>query len=53
MLIVWMVSKSWQLLAFVALSIGGLAFIDYYSYAMQTLAIILVCAFLCVCLAYP
>ena len=51
--IVWMVSKSWGLLVFVALSIGGLAFIDYYSYAMQTLAIIMVCAFLCVLLGVP
>lgn len=53
MLIVWFVSKSWQLLAFVAISLGGLAFIDYYSYAMQTLAIIMVCAFLCVLLGVP
>jgi len=53
MLIVWMVSKSWKLLAFVAISLGGLAFIDYYSYAMQTLAIIFVCAFLCVLLGVP
>ena len=53
MLIVWMVSKSWQLLAFVAISLGGLAFIDYYTYAMQTLAIIMVCAFLCVLLGVP
>ena len=51
--IVWLVSRSWQLLAFVAISIGGLAFIDYYSYAMQTLAIIMVCAFLCVLLGVP
>ena len=53
MLIVWFVSKSWQLLAFVAISLMGLAFIDYYSYAMQTLAIILVCAFLCVLIGVP
>ena len=53
LLIVWLVSRSWQLLTFVALSIGGLAFIDYYDYAMQTLAIILVCAFLCVLLGVP
>ena len=53
MLIVWFVSKSWRLLAFVALSLGGLAFIDYYSYAMQTLAIIFVCALLCVLLGVP
>ncbi len=51
--IVWLVSRSWQLLAFVAISIGGLAFIDYYSYAMQTLAIIMVCAFLCVLFGVP
>ena len=53
LLIVWLVSRSWQLLTFVAISIGGLAFIDYYSYAMQTLAIIMVCALLCVLLGVP
>lgn len=53
LLIVWLVSRSWQLLTFVGLSIGGLAFIDYYDYAMQTLAIIMVCAFLCVLLGVP
>lgn len=53
MLIVWLVSKSWKLLLFVGLSLGGLAFIDYYSYAMQTLAIIMVCAFLCVLFGVP
>ena len=53
MLLVWFVSKSWKLLAFVAISLGGLAFIDYYSYAMQTLAIIFVCAVLCVILGVP
>jgi glycine betaine/proline transport system permease protein len=41
LIIVWTISKSWPLLAFVAISIGGLAFIDYYSYTMQTLAIIM------------
>ncbi|MDR9394648.1 ABC transporter permease [Roseovarius sp. SYSU LYC5161] len=51
--IVWLVSRSWQLLSFVAISIGGLAFIDYYDHAMQTLAIILVCAFLCVLFGVP
>jgi len=53
LLLVWSVSKSWQLLAFVAISVGGLAFIDYYSHAMQTLAIIMVCAFLCVLFGVP
>ena len=53
LLVVWLVSRSWQLLTFVGLSIGGLAFIDYYDYAMQTLAIIMVCAFLCVLIGVP
>jgi glycine betaine/proline transport system permease protein len=51
--ITWAVSRSWGLLAFVALSVGGLAFIDHYEYAMQTLAIIFVCAFICVLLGVP
>ncbi|MEE4118273.1 MAG: ABC transporter permease subunit [Paracoccaceae bacterium] len=53
LIITWAVSRSWGLLAFVALSIGGLAFIDHYDYAMQTLAIIFVCAFICVLLGVP
>ena len=53
LLITWAVSRSWSLLAFVGLSIGGLAFIDHYDYAMQTLAIIFVCAFICVLLGVP
>ncbi|TMV82563.1 glycine/betaine ABC transporter permease, partial [Thioclava sp. BHET1] len=36
----WLVSRSWRLLAFVAVVIGLLAFIDHYTAAMQTLAII-------------
>ncbi|MBJ6136644.1 ABC transporter permease [Marinobacter litoralis] len=51
--VVFLVSKSWKLVAFVVFSIGLLAFIDYYEYAMQTLAIIFVCAFLCVLLGVP
>ncbi len=51
--ITWAVSRSWGLLAFVAVSIFGLAFIDHYDYAMQTLAIIFVCAFICVLLGVP
>jgi len=38
---------------FVAFSILFLAFIDHYNFAMQTLAIIFVCAFLCVLLGVP
>jgi glycine betaine/proline transport system permease protein len=32
---------------------GGLAFIDHYDHAMQTMAIIFVCAFICVLLGVP
>ncbi|WP_100638024.1 ABC transporter permease [Marinobacter salexigens] len=51
--IVFLVTKSWKLVALVAGSICLLAFIDYYVYAMQTLAIIFVCAFLCVLFGVP
>lgn len=51
--VAFLVSRSWKLVLFVALSIGFLAFIDYYDYAMQTLAIIFVCAFLCVLFGVP
>jgi glycine betaine/proline transport system permease protein len=51
--VVFLVTKSWKLVAFVGGSIVLLAFIDHYDYAMQTLAIIMVCAFLCVLLGVP
>ncbi len=51
--VVYLVTKSWKLVLFVGGSIVLLAFIDHYDYAMQTLAIILVCAFLCVLLGVP
>ncbi|MGO1500193.1 MAG: ABC transporter permease [Marinobacter sp.] len=51
--VVFLVTKSWKLVLFVGASICLLAFIDYYVYAMQTLAIIFVCAFLCVLLGVP
>lgn len=51
--VVFLVTKSWKLVLFVGASISLLAFIDYYVYAMQTLAIIFVCAFLCVLLGVP
>ncbi|MFD1510790.1 ABC transporter permease [Lacimonas salitolerans] len=53
MLVTWMVSRSYALLGFVAVTFLGLAFIDHYDYAMQTLAIILVCAFICVIFGVP
>ena len=51
--VVYLVSKSGKLVAFVGASIALLAFIDHYDYAMQTLAIIFVCAFLCVLMGVP
>jgi len=51
--VVFLVTRSWKLVAFVGGSIVLLAFIDHYEYAMQTLAIILVCAFLCVLFGVP
>lgn len=53
MLITWAVSRSWKIVGFVALVIAGLAFVDHYEVAMQTLAIIFVCAFICVLIGVP
>ena len=53
LLVVRLVSKSWGLVTFVGICLGSLAFIDHYDAAMQTLAIIFVCAFLCVLLGVP
>ncbi len=51
--VVILVSRSTRLMAFVALSFALLGFIDYYDYAIQTLAVIFVCAFLCVLMGVP
>jgi len=53
LLIVLLASKSFKLVGFVALCLGFIAFVDLYDHAMQTLAIIFVCAFLCVLLGVP
>ncbi|MTI04339.1 ABC transporter permease subunit [Roseibium denhamense] len=53
MVVVYFASKSMRLVAFVIACLAFLAFIDHYDYAMQTLAIIFVCAFLCVLLGVP
>jgi glycine betaine/proline transport system permease protein len=53
LLVVRLVTKSWKLVGFVGVSLCGLAFIDHYDYAMQTLSIIFVCAFICVLLGVP
>lgn len=53
LLFVQWVTRSVSIVAFVALCFGFLAFIDYYEYAMQTLAIIFVCAAICVLIGVP
>lgn len=49
----WVVSRSWRVVGLVALSLGTLALVDHYTEAMQTLAIIFVCAFICVLFGVP
>jgi glycine betaine/proline transport system permease protein len=53
LVVVQLVTRSNRLVLFVAACLGFLAFIDYYDYAMQTLAIIFVCAFICVLFGVP
>lgn len=53
LVVVMFVSRSGKLVIFVGASLLLLAFIDYYTFSVQTLAIIFVCAFLCVLLGVP
>ncbi|WP_138934275.1 ABC transporter permease [Roseovarius arcticus] len=53
MLVVWFVSRSFKLVGLVAAVFSFLAFVDYYDYTMQTLAIIFVCAIICVIIGVP
>ncbi len=53
MLVVYLASKSVRLVVFVTACLAFLAFVDHYDHAMQTLAIIFVCAFLCVLFGVP
>lgn len=53
LVIVWIVSRSWRIVGFVGISLALLAFIDHYTAAMETLAIIFVCAFICVLIGVP
>jgi len=53
MLIAWVVGRQMKLVGLVAICFGFLGFVDYYSYTMQTLAIIFVCALTCVLLGVP
>lgn len=51
--LVWIAGRSVALIGLVAAALGFLLFVDHYGFAMQTLAIIFVCAFLCVLLGVP
>lgn len=53
MLITFAIGRSVKLASLVGASFGFLAFVDYYDYTMQTLAIIFVCAFICVLFGVP
>lgn len=53
MAITFLVGRSWRVVALVGVSIGIMAFVDHYDEAMQTLAIIFVCAFICVLFGVP
>lgn len=53
LVLVWVASRSWALMGFVAAALGFLLFVDHYTFAMQTMSIIFVCAFLCVLFGVP
>lgn len=53
MLLAFVVSRSVKLVGLVVVVFSFLAFVDYYDYTMQTLAIIFVCAIICVILGVP
>ncbi len=49
----WWATRSWKVMALVAASFLGMAFIDHYDYAVQTLSIVFVCTIFCVILGVP
>lgn len=53
LLVTYWVSRSWTIVISVGASILGLAFIDHYLPAIQTLSIVFVCAAICVLLGVP
>lgn len=53
LILVQYVARSWSVTLFVAISFLFLAFIDHYTYAVQTLSIIFVCTALSVLLGVP
>ena len=52
-LVTWAAARSWSIVALVVGTFLGLAFIDHYSYAMQTLSIVFVCTLISVALGVP
>ena len=53
LVLVMLVGRSRMLVGFVAVCLFGIAFIDYYTFAAQTLAVIFVCSILCVIVGVP
>lgn len=53
LVLTWVVSRVWSVVGLVAAALLTLAFVDHYTEAMQTLAIIFVCAFICVLFGVP
>ncbi|NYS24762.1 ABC transporter permease subunit [Rhodobacteraceae bacterium 2376] len=53
LVVVWLAGRSAALVGLVAAVMGFLLFVDHYVFAMQTLSIIFVCAFLCVVMGVP
>lgn len=51
--ITWFVTRSFRIVGLVVVILGLLAFVDHYTEAMETLAIIFVCAFVCVIFGVP
>ena len=51
--IVMLAGRSRVLVCFAAAGLIGFAFVDYYSFAVQTLAVIFVCSLLCVIIGVP
>ncbi|MEM8572478.1 MAG: ABC transporter permease subunit [Pseudomonadota bacterium] len=53
LLVTFLVTRSWKIVGLIAFFLGILAFVDHYTEAMETLAIIFVCALFCVVLGVP
>ncbi|WP_425087909.1 ABC transporter permease [Stappia sp.] len=53
LLLTFLVARSWKVVGFVAATLSLLAFIDHYEPAMESLAIVFVCAFICVLFGVP